>query len=81
MCSDKIFTLSPSIYKFVHFFNGTVINGNGIAISFHVQHQVLTHYSQSNQSNVSFCLSFLSFKIYSWFIYLNLELSFSLLLT
>lgn len=40
--------------KVVEFFNGSVERHHGKAVISHVQDQVLAHYSQANQANVSF---------------------------
>src|SRR5690554_1499269 len=54
MSTNKVFTITATIYKCINFINCTVKHSYCIALTFHIKNQVFAHYSQPNQTNICF---------------------------
>ena len=55
VCPYKILILSSSLQKSVYLFDRAIKYPNRVPVPFHIQHQVLTHNCQSDQSDICFC--------------------------
>ena len=53
MGADNVCSLCRALQEFVDFRNRPVVSNNLESMIIHVQDKILTHYSQSNQSNIS----------------------------
>ena len=52
MRGDKFFAAPSPVHEMVHFFRRTVIHGHRIALTFHIEHQILAHHGESDQPDV-----------------------------
>ena len=56
MRADNLRALGLILDKVVYFGDGSIENGDLVAVVVHIQNQILTHHREANQSDVAICV-------------------------
>jgi hypothetical protein len=54
VAADDVFTLGSTVHEVIDFAGCAVEHGNLETVALHVQNQVLTHYGEADQANITF---------------------------
>ena len=54
VAADEFFTGTATVDEVVNLFHGTVVNGTGEAVAFHIEDQVLAHNCETDQTDICF---------------------------
>ena len=64
-CANNVLPFRPSLHKVVDFFDRPVENGDGVSPALHIEHEVLPHHRQPDQSYISLLLHSVSLSSFS----------------